>query len=311
MRKQIVLKSVRTGLAGLIGPVLAALASTPAFAQDESDWSLEPDARIEVSFISAESTTRDEQLVVDGDAFTVRAQAGVNFENDTTRFRLEADRIEVLRLGEGRSDTARDRFTARFQQDIGDTVEIELRGRHYDDFVTAESGNTDELQGSVAVTYEPQRANRFRVRGTWRDRDYDNGLDPETSGEGPRVDVQYRHRFGRYNYLTFDLRTESIDSDDARRGFERQSARVSYTQPITPDLRVRPAIEFLNTTFDGRLNDEGARRNDQLVVPEVEVLWWPDRWRVEAEAKYIFSDSNEPVREREGYRLTLSVGYVF
>ena len=34
-------------------------------------------------------------------------------------------------------------------------------------------------------------------------------------------------------------------------------------------------------------------------------------WRVEAEAKYVFFQSNESAREREGYRLTLSVGYVF
>nr|WP_298931520.1 hypothetical protein [uncultured Erythrobacter sp.] len=298
-------------VAGLIGFVCAAIIPTPAIAQEKEDWTLNPDARIEFSFISAESTTRDEQLVVDGDAFTLRAQVGANFEDDDTRFRIEADRIEVFRLGDGRSDTARDRFTARVQQDLSKKWEIEARARHYDDFVTAESGNTDEIQGSVAVTYEPQRKNRFRLRGTWRDRSYDNGAADETNGEGPRVDAQYRHRFGRYHYLTFDLRAESIESDDPQRGYNRQSARVSYTKPITPDLRIRPALEFLNTEFDGRLTDIGAQRNDQLVVPEVEVLWWPDKWRVEAEAKYIFSNSNEPVREREGYRLSLSVGYVF
>ncbi|TRD11177.1 hypothetical protein FGU71_04455 [Erythrobacter insulae] len=285
--------------------------SAPALAQDDSKWVLSPDARVEFAFISAESTTRDEQLVVDGDAFTLRAQVGVDFEDEDTRFRIEADRIEVFRLGEDRADTARDRFTAQFQQDLSKEWEVELRARHYDDFVTAESGNTDELQGSAALTYEPERANRFTVRGTWRDRNYDNGTALETDGSGPRVDAQYRRRLGRYHYLTFDLRAESIESDDPRRGFERQSARVSYTRPITPDLRVRPAIEFLNTRFDGRLTDAGARRNDQLVVPEIEVLWWPDRWRIEGEAKYVFSDSNEPLREREGYRLTISVGYVF
>ena len=34
-------------------------------------------------------------------------------------------------------------------------------------------------------------------------------------------------------------------------------------------------------------------------------------WRIEAEAKYIVSTSNDPVRDREGNRLSLSVGYVF
>ncbi|MBV7258803.1 hypothetical protein [Erythrobacter crassostreae] len=305
------LNRICAAVISVIAMMSAGLAHAPASAQDKDDWQLDPYARVEFSFISAESTTRDEQLVVDGDAFTLRAQVGVGLEDDNTRFRIEADRIEVLRLGEGRSDSARDRFTARVQQDLNKEWEIEARARHYDDFVTAESSNTDELQGSVALTYEPERTHRFRVRGTWRDRSYDNGLDEDTRGEGPRFDAQYRHRFGRYNYLTFDLRAESINSDDPQRGYERQSASVSYTQPITPDLRVRPAIQFLNTRFDGRLTDTGTQRNDTLFVPEVELLWWPDKWRVEAEAKYIFSDSNEPVREREGYRLTLSVGYVF
>jgi hypothetical protein len=67
----------------------------------------------------------------------------------------------------------------------------------------------------------------------------------------------------------------------------------------------------IKTRFDGRLTDDGALRRDRQVVPEVELLWWPGKWRIEAEAKYIFSSSNEAVREREGYRLTLSVGYAF
>ena len=72
-----------------------------------------------------------------------------------------------------------------------------------------------------------------------------------------------------------------------------------------------PALELIRTRFDGRIADDGALRRDRQTVPEVELLWWPGKWRVEAEAKYIFFTSNESAREREGYRLTLSVGYLF
>jgi hypothetical protein len=74
---------------------------------------------------------------------------------------------------------------------------------------------------------------------------------------------------------------------------------------------VRPAAEWITTRFDGRIADDGALRRDRLIVPEVELLWWPGQWRIEAEAKYLFFSSNEAMREREGYRLTLSVGYAF
>jgi len=301
----------RTGAAAALVLVAITGVAQPAMAQDIDGWELKPTARVEVGAISAETATREEQIVVNGDAFTVRGQVGFNFEDDDTRFRLEADRIEVFRLDEDRSDVSRDRITAQFDQEFGDDWEVQVRARYYDDLITAESIDTDELQGSVRVTYEPKRAHRVRVRGTWRDREYDQGTGGQTTGEGPRVDVQYRHRMGRYNYVTFDLRAESIESDDPRRGFSRQSARASYTQPITRDLRVRPAIEYLRTRFDGRLTEEGERREEHLVAPEVEVHYWPGKLRVEAEAKYIFSDSNLPLRDREGYRLTLSVGYVF
>ncbi|MEM6857106.1 MAG: hypothetical protein AAF559_04470 [Pseudomonadota bacterium] len=188
-------------------------------AKDLDGWELKPTARVELGAISAETATREEQIVVNGDAFTVRGQAGFNFEDDDTRFRLEVDRIEVVFLDDDRSDISRDRITAQFDQELGDDWEVQVRARYYDDLVTAESIDTDEIQGSVQVTYEPERAHRVRVRGTWRDREYDQGTGGQTTGEGPRVDVQYRHRLGRYNYINFDLRAESIESDDPRRGF--------------------------------------------------------------------------------------------
>ncbi|MBA3863203.1 MAG: hypothetical protein C0517_04575 [Erythrobacter sp.] len=297
-------------LGGLMAALFAVLVADPASAQD-GGWRLEPDARIEVQTVSAETTTRDSDLIVDGEAISVRGQVGVALEKRGVRLRLEADRIEVLRLGEARRNIARDRFTATVQTDIEKDWELQLQARHFDDMVSVESNNTDEWQGSARLTWESDRKHRVRLQGTWREREYENGALAETTGEGPRVDAEYRRRFGRYHYLAFDLRAESIKSDDLRRGFERESAGVAYTRPITPDLRVRPAIEVIRTRFDNRLTDNGEPRRDSLVAPEVELLWWPGKWRIEAEAKYIFAGSNEPAREREGYRLSLSVGYAF
>jgi hypothetical protein len=288
-----------------------ALLSAPSVAAEETGWRLEPDARIEVQTVSAQTTTRDEDLVIDGEAISLRGQVGLALNSESTRFRLEADRIEVFRLGEGRRDISRDRLTATVQQDVTAELEVQLQARHFDDLITVESADTDEWQGSARVTFEPTRAHRFRLQGTWRDRQYDNGAAPATTGEGPRVDAQYRRRFAAYHYLAFDLRAESIRSDDPDRGYERESAGVAYTRPVAKDLRVRPAIELIKTRFDGRVADDGRLRRDQQVVPEVELLWWPGKWRIEAEAKYVFFSSNEAVREREGYRLTLSVGYAF
>ncbi len=291
--------------------MLVALGVGAPLAAADDGWRLEPDARIEVQTVSAQTTTRDDDLVVDGEAISVRAQVGVALNSESTRFRLEADRIQVFRLGAGRRDFSRDRLTATVQHNLTKQLEVQLQARRFDDVISVESADTDEWQGSARLTFEPTPANRFRLQGTWRDREYDNGAAPVTTGEGPRVDAQYRRRFGRYHYLAFDLRSESIRSDDPRRGYERDSAGVAYTHPLARDVRVRPALEIIKTRFDGRRADNGALRRDRQVVPEVEVLWWPGKWRLEAEAKYVFFNSNETRREREGYRLTLSIGYAF
>ncbi|WP_285712183.1 hypothetical protein [Erythrobacter oryzae] len=300
-----------TKIARAVVLALGLAAAAPLAAAEEQGWTLEPDARIDISTISAQTTTRDEDLVIDGEALSVRAQAGLGIESKRTRVRLEADRIEVFRLGDGRRDVSRDRLTANIEHDVTDTLELQAQVRRYDDLVTVESADSDAWEYSARATFEPTRENRFRLQGTWRERQYDNGAGPATTGEGERFDAQYRRRFGSYHYLTFDLRTETIRSDDPQRGYERDSASVAYTRPIGPDLRVRPAVELIKTRFDGRIADDGALRRDRQVVPELELQWWPGQWRIEAEAKYVFFSSNESLREREGYRLTLSVGYVF
>lgn len=300
-----------TKIAGAAILALGLAAAAPLAAAEGKGWTLEPDARIDLQAVSAQTTTRDEELVIDGEALSVRGQIGLGIESKRTRVRLEADRIEVFRLGNGRDDVSRDRLTANIEHDVTDTLELQAQVRRYDDLVTVEAADTDAWEYSARATFEPTQANRFRVQGTWRERQYDNGAGPATTGDGARFDAQYRRRFGAYHYLAFDLRTETIRSGDPQRGYERDSAGVAYTRPIGPDLRIRPAIELIKTRFDGRIADDGALRRDRQVVPEIELLWWPGKWRVEAEAKYIFLSSNESAREREGYRLTLSVGYAF
>ncbi len=280
---------------------------------EEVCWKLDPYVRIELAAVSADSSDQDGELVINGDAITFRAQGGLEFADGTTSFRVEADRISVFRPGKNRRNTDRDRFTASVETEVAKDVQLRLQGRYYDDLVSAEFNDTDEKQLAARVTYEPVKAHRFRLEGTWREREYDDGMAPDggpTTGSGPRVDVEYRHRFGRYNYLTFDLRAEEINSDNDERRYSRQSGAISYTQPITRNLRVRPAVELRHTRFGGRMID-GEPRDDTQIMPEVEVLWWPGDWRIEGEAKYINASSNDPVRDREGYRLSLSVGHVF
>jgi len=310
------IEAVRALACAMLAALLAIVPAPLAAQDDLAGWSLDPFARAEVGVVLSESEDRDDELIINGDGGYMRGQIGVEIRNGTTEVRLEADRIEVERFGSatGRNGYNRDRLTASITHKLDDDWEVQLRARVYDDLVTVESSDTDEVQFSARVEYEPERAHRFRVRGTWRDREYDDGSGPggaSSKGEGLRFDAGYRHRLGRYHYINFDLRAEESTSDNPLRGYTRESVSASYTRPITSDLRVRPAIELRQTAFAGRLTPDTSLREDTQVVPEVEFLWWPGNWRIEAEAKYIFADSNDPVRDRRGYRLSLSIGHVF
>ena len=298
-----------------LGVIVATLWGVPATAQD-GGWKIDPFARAEVGVVTSESSDREDELIIVGDGGYLRGQAGVELIGDAVTFRLEADRIQVERFGNatGRERYDRDRFTASMEAELGEDWEVRLQGRVYDDLVTVESPDTDEVQAAVRLEYEPVMAHRVRAEVTWRERTYADDDGPggtASEGEGLRVDLDYRHRIGRYHYVGLDLRAEEIESDNPRRSYERQSARLSYTRPITDDLRARPAVEVRRTRFDGRMTPDDFPRDDTQIVPELELLWWPGNWRMEAEAKYIFGDSNDPVRDRKGYRLSISVGYVF
>jgi hypothetical protein len=298
-----------------------ALPSQVALAQEDAqaeadDWQLDPFARIEAGVVLSRSDDNADELIIVGDGGYVRGAAGVTWGNEVSEFRLEADRIQAERFGSatGRGHFDRDRLTASYTRQVGDDWEVELRGRLYDDLVTVESADTDEVSAAVRIDYEPVLDHRFRAQVTWRERNYDDGQGPggfASSGEGARLDVEYRHRLGRYHFVNVDLRAEEIESDNPQRSYSRESAAVSYTYPITRDLRVRPAIEYRHTRFDGRIAPDGQPREDDSIVPEVEVLWWPGNWRLEAEAKYVATSSNDPLRDREGYRFSLTLGYVF
>ena len=294
-----------------------ALLAMPAQAEDGSDsWKLELLARVEAGIVLSESSDSEDELVVNGNGGYLRGALGFDLADDNTTFSVEADRIQVERFGNatGRQGYDRDRLTASVSQELGDDWEVTVQGRIYDDLVTVESSDTDEVSASLRIEYEPVLAHRFRATVTWRERNYDDGAGPggaSSEGDGVRVDLDYRHRLGRYHYVGLDLRAEEINADNPDRSYTRESAALSYTHPLTADLRVRPAVELRHTRFDGRMTPANEVREDTQVVPEIELLWWPGNWRLEAEAKYIFSDSNDPVRDREGYRFSLSVGYVF
>ena len=137
---------------------LAALGlAAPAAAQDEArpGFTLDPFARVKAGVVLSETADRDEELIVNGDGGYLRVAAGADYGNERTVLRLEADRIFVGRFGSatGRDSYDRDRLTASLTQKLGEDLEVEVRGRLYDDLVSIESADTNEISGAVTFQY--------------------------------------------------------------------------------------------------------------------------------------------------------------
>lgn len=312
MGKPLISRAARLVVAISAMFVVPCLLPAAAAAQDGS-WKLDPYGHAEVGVVDGKSQTDDGEFSASGSGLVLRGRVGVTLGDEDTQFSIEADRIEVERNGPRFSDSNRDRLTAQMVQQFNRQVELQVRLRRYDDLVAAEFNNVDATEFSAQVTYEPEQAHRFRLQAGWNERQYDDGSGPGltgSQGHGPEIGGEYRHRLGRYHYLTASARAEFIDSANPDRRYTRQSATASYTLPVTDDLRMRPGVTVRHTRFGGR-RLAGEARTDSYVAPEVEALWWPGKWRIEAEAKYIAAGSNDPVYDREGYRFSISVGYAF
>ena len=100
LSKIVGLASARAATLWAAAAILVAVPAMPVAAQ--GIWTLEPAARIEFQAVSAQSTTRDEDLVVEGEALSVRGQASLG---DDTRllFRrptmpsLDGNTVELAR----------------------------------------------------------------------------------------------------------------------------------------------------------------------------------------------------------------------
>ncbi len=91
-------------------------------------WTLDPFARLEAGIVLSQSEDRDDDLIINGDGGYLRAQVGLEYGNETTQLRLEADRIEVERFGSatGRGTLNRDRLSVSLAQKLGEQWEVEL-----------------------------------------------------------------------------------------------------------------------------------------------------------------------------------------
>ena len=269
---------------------------------------VDPYLRTGITFVQSRADVLDVDEDLDASSIAFESEAGVDIEKgrDELHFEVDADYVDF----DNPDFTDRWRFRGEiaWTREWGEDFETRLRVDAGESVPTASFFDTDMLRYRVRFQYQPERAHRGRIELRWRTHDYD---DDSGSGQGPRIDADYRFRLARYHYIKVESRWGRIDASDPDREYERFGLKALYTQPITDNLRARPALAYLATDFPGRASDKGRFRRDRQWVPEVEFLWWPGEWRMSAEFQYRWRSSTDRNRDIEGARVELKGAYVF
>lgn len=269
---------------------------------------IDPYLRVGATAVESRVDVLDVDEDLDASSLAFESEFGLDIESgvDTVHFEFDADYVDFS--NPDFTDRWRFRGEAAWTREWSDDWETRLRIDAGESVPTASFFDTDILRVRARLEYEPERAHRGRIEIRWREHDYD---DDSGTGSGPRVDADYRFRLGRYNYFEIETRWEEITATDPDRAYRRQEVKLLYTQPITDNLRVRPAISYLATDFPGRAADSSSFRRDRQWTPELEFLWWPGEWRMSAEFQYRWRSSTDFSRDIDGARIELKSAYVF
>lgn len=281
---------------------------TPA--ASDTGWRLDPGLRLTARGITARSTAPAEDEVIDGNALAliVSPSLVLTGDNVTVTFRNTTTRLEFEDAA--RTDRWQNaaRLTVTF--DLSDAVSLTGFGERSDNQLAAEFTSTDEWEAGGEIALRLDAANRLQLGASWRERSYDDAAG--SSGSGVRVDGEYRYRFGANHYAFLRGRYDEIASDDnLRRNLTRWLAEASYQRPIARDLRVRGELTYQRLDFGGRALAGGGVRQDDVLWPELTLIWSPGPWRIAAEARYVFRHSTDPEFDRSGYRFELEASHAF
>jgi hypothetical protein len=281
-------------------------AAAPASA---SGWRLKPGLRLTARGITARSTAPGEDEVIDGNALAAVITPSLVLAKDdvTVTVRNAATRLEFE--DPARTDRWQNAARLSLAYDLSEATRITAFGERSDNILAAEFTSTDEWEFGGEITHSLDAANRVALGASWRERSYDDAAG--SSGEGIRIDGEYRRRFGANHYAFLRARYDEINSPEARRELGRWLAEASYQRPVAQDLRLRGELSYQRLDFGGRPVAGGGVRQDDLFWPELTLIWNPGPWRIAGEARYIVRNSTDPAFDRSGYRFEVEVSHAF
>jgi hypothetical protein len=157
------------------------------------------------------------------------------------------------------------------------------------------------------------RTHRVRAYAAYRLREY---TDDSTGAHSPFFGGDYRYRFGSWHYIDVRYSFETNRAERERRRFERSDFQLRYTRPFSEDDRLRAGLRYRRLEYEGRIVElegdaEAPRREGRW---RARLTWIRDlgsQVRMESRYRYLLRHSNEPERDFNAHRLTVSLRYRF
>lgn len=265
---------------------------------------------VSVSKVLAPATAVDESDDTGGGSSTVvRGSLDYDLDFGATDVSVSYDSAARFYDDNSRADRWSNRWTAGVGSVVSDTVELFGQVAYASNIGTVEASSTDQIESLARLQFSPNRANRLRVFGGYRWRDYDAD---DSDGAGPFYGAEYRYRPKAGHYLTADLRREEIDSDAPRRGYDRTIASLFYQAPLGESLRLSGGVTARWWDFAARLTPNGERLTRRTYTPELE-LQYATRpgLLLRGQLQYSLRNSNDPAFSEDIGRATLTAGYRF
>lgn len=291
---------------------LLILLTTPAIAQDNAaEGPNAGELRGEVSAsrvfgsnlsgIDAEEEDSGSSTVLRG-SLDYELEAGfanVTFGYDTAGYFYDSDR----------PDRWSNRGSIRMARPVLDDVVLVAQASYASNISTAESASTDQTELLARLQFAVSSAHRVQPFAGYRWRTYDfDG----SEGEGAFFGAEYRFRLGANHYITAEARREVVNSDNVRRGYDRNTAELFYQRPLTRRLRLQAGATVRWWEFDGRLAPTGESLERRSLTPEVDLLFVArSGWTLRSQLQQIVRGSNDPQLAEDETRLVLSAGYRF
>ena len=312
-------KTIRSAVArkSIFGPIfllMFGLSAAPLNAQTKTANPLQFDGLVEVRTVESDLDF-DQDDGIDSSGIGGRVRLGVSYdlsEQTTVRAEGEGRIFDFSSNGRDSLETTIGRVQVTHQ--LSQTVQVRAYARRFENIAVLESFSADQTSLGTRVQWQ-DGDNRVRLTGEYRERDYDTTVGGNS--DGYRIAGQYNRRLGRYHWVRVDARVEDNESiDEPFRSYERQGARIKYSQPIAKRLRFRPSLEYRQWDYDARIaqgDPNGALRKDSYIAPAAELAWGRSNRGLyaSASAEYRFKKSNDVRFDDDAVRVGVRVGFRF